>query len=309
MQAGVPELRLSDYSGGEPHAREAFSAALMHGLQRYGFIILTEHAVPAALIDKAYVLSAQFFAQPEENKRRYVGGTRGYAPFRTEHAKNQAAPDLKEFWQIGPEACAEGAGRGGVPPNIWPDDQAEFKPTFRALFDALQDTGRLILEALTAALSEPRDFFDSILRDRNSVLRLLHYPPVAADVEAGSARSAAHEDINLLTLLLAPQGPGLELLDRDGRWLSIETGRNNLIVDSGDMMARMTNDVIPATTHRVVNPSGQNVSRYSMPFFMHPDADVMLRCLPSCVGAGAKYPDIRAGAFLEERLRAIGLLK
>ena len=309
MQAGVPELRLSDYSGADPRAREAFSTALMHGLQRYGFIILSGHGVPSALIDRAYVLSAQFFAQPEESKRRYIGGMRGYAPFRTEHAKNQAVPDLKEFWQIGPEATAVGAGRGGVAPNIWPDDQAEFKHTFRALFDALQATGRLVLEALTSALAQPRDFFDSLLRDRNSVLRLLHYPPVAADVEAGSARSAAHEDINLLTLLLAPQGPGLELLDRDGRWLSIETGRNNLIVDSGDMMARMTNDVIPATTHRVVNPSGQNVSRYSMPFFMHPDADVMLRCLPSCVGAGAKYPDIRAGTFLEERLRAIGLLK
>jgi isopenicillin N synthase-like dioxygenase len=309
MQAGVPELRLSDYSGGDPHAREAFSTALMHGLQRYGFIILSEHSVPPALIDKAYALSTQFFARPEENKRRYVGGTRGYTPFRTEHAKNQAVPDLKEFWQIGPEASEAGAGCGGVTPNIWPDDQAEFKHIFRALFDALQDTGRLILEALTPVLSQRSDFFDSILRDRNSVLRLLHYPPVAADVEAGSARSAAHEDINLLTLLLAPQGRGLELLDRDGRWLSIETGRNNLIVDSGDMMARMTNDVIPATTHRVVNPSAENVSRYSMPFFMHPDADVMLRCLPSCIGAGAKYPDIRAGTFLEERLTAIGLIK
>lgn len=305
-RAGVPELRLSDYSGGDPGARDAFSTALMHGLQRYGFIILSEHAVPSALIDKAYALSAQFFAQPEVLKRRYVGGTRGYAPFRTEHAKNQAVPDLKEFWQIGPDASA---GRGGLTPNIWPDDQAEFEHTFRALFDALQDTGRLVLEALTPALSQPRDLFDSILRDRNSVLRLLHYPPVAVDMEAAGARSAAHEDINLLTLLLAPQGPGLELLDRDGCWLPIETGRNNLIVDSGDMMARMTNDVIPATTHRVVNPLAENVSRYSMPFFMHPDADVMLRCLPSCAGAGAKYPDIRAGTFLEERLTAIGLLK
>jgi isopenicillin N synthase-like dioxygenase len=145
--------------------------------------------------------------------------------------------------------------------------------------------------------------------ERNSVLRLLHYPPVAGDEDAGSVRSAAHEDINLITLLLAPQGPGLELLDRDGRWLSVETSRNNLIVDSGDMLARITNDVIPATTHRVVNPVGENASRYSMPFFMHPDADVVLRCLPSCVGAGAKYADIRAGTFLEQRLMEIGLVK
>jgi isopenicillin N synthase-like dioxygenase len=288
--------------------REAFSAALMLGLQRYGFIILRDHSIPAALIDAAYAQTARFFAQPVGVKQRYIAGPRGYAPFRTEHAKNQTAPDLKEFWQIGPEPT--GIGRGeAVPPNIWPQSPAGFKETFLALFDALQGTGRVILEALAPALALPKEFFEALLGERNSVLRLLHYPPVAGDEEVGSIRSAAHEDINLITLLLAPQGPGLELLDRDGQWLSVETSRNNLIVDSGDMMARITNDVIPATTHRVVNPSVENVSRYSMPFFMHPDADVVLRCLPSCVGAGARYADIRAGTFLEQRLTEIGLLK
>jgi isopenicillin N synthase-like dioxygenase len=324
MKNRVPELSLADYQSGETPVREAFSAALLHSLQRYGFIILTDHPVPSALIDRAYASSAQFFAEDEEVKRRYVGGPRGYAPFRTEHAKNQSVPDLKEFWQIGPEHTVGGgragadrvdagrvdAGRAGpVPPNLWPASPAQFKETFLALFDALQETGRIILEALTPGLSLPKEFFEPLLRERNSVLRLLHYPPIAADAEAGSTRSAAHEDINLITLLLAPQGPGLELLDREGRWLSVETRRNNLIVDSGDMLARMTNDVIPATTHRVVNPSAQNVSRYSMPFFMHPDADVVLRCVPSCIGAGAKYPEVTAGTFLEERLSEIGLIE
>jgi isopenicillin N synthase-like dioxygenase len=122
-------------------------------------------------------------------------------------------------------------------------------------------------------------------------------------------RAAPHEDINLITLLVAAQGPGLELLDRNGSWLPVTTSRNNLIVDAGDMLARMTNDIIPATTHRVVNPSGPNVSRYSMPFFMHPNSDVVLSCLPSCIGTGAKYPDITAGTFLAQRLREIGLIK
>jgi isopenicillin N synthase-like dioxygenase len=310
MQARVPNLSLADYLYGSPSARAAFSKALMLGLQRYGFIILRDHLIASASIDAAYALSAQFFAQTEAVKRGYVGGPRGYVPFRTEHAKNQTVPDLKEFWQIGPEHADEGAGGcEAVPPNIWPQSPAGFKEGFLALFDALQETGRVILEALTPTLSIPADFFEPLLRGRNSVLRLLHYPPVAGDEEAGGVRSAAHEDINLITLLLAPQGPGLELLDRDGRWLSVETERNNLIVDSGDMLARMTNDVIPATTHRVVNPGAHNVSRYSMPFFMHPDADVVLRCLPSCIGAGAKYADIRAGTFLEQRLAEIGLVK
>jgi len=308
MQDRVPELSLADYLHGDAPVRNAFSTALMRGLQRYGFIILRDHMVAFGLIDEAYALAAEFFAQAEAAKRRYVAGPRGYAPLRTEHAKNQTVPDLKEFWQIGPEPMGNGAGRSETaPPNIWPQSPAGFKETFLALFDALQETGRVILEALAPALAQPKEFFGALMRERNSVLRLLHYPPIAGD--ADGVRSAAHEDINLITLLLAPQGPGLELLDRDGRWLSVETSRNNLIVDSGDMLARMTNDVIPATTHRVVNPKVANVSRYSMPFFMHPDADVVLRCLPSCVGAGAKYEDIRAETFLEQRLREIGLIK
>jgi isopenicillin N synthase-like dioxygenase len=309
MRGAVPELSLADYQSRDPSRRESFRAALMRGLQRYGFIILRDHGVAPELIDAAYTLTAQFFAQDEALKRGYVAGPRGYAPFRAEHAKHQTIPDLKEFWQIGPEPSSDRAGPGtSLPPNIWPRSPAGFQNTFLALFDALQETGRVILEALAPSLALPGGFFGALLRERNSVLRLLHYPPIAGDAEAGGVRSAAHEDINLITLLLAPQGPGLELLDRDGRWLPVETSRNDLIVDSGDMLARMTNDVIPATTHRVVNPSVENVSRYSMPFFMHPDADVVLGCLPSCVGTGAKYADIRAGTFLEQRLTEIGLL-
>lgn len=308
-QGRVPELSLADYLRGTPTARDAFSAELMRGLQRYGFIILRDHDVPAPLLAAAYELSAAFFAQPDEDKRLYIGGARGYAPFRTEHAKDHALPDLKEFWQIGPEETDTTGNDTTAPPNLWPASPEGFRETFVALYEALENTGGILLEALTPGLSLPRDFFDPLVRGGNSVLRLIHYPPVPSDIEPGSVRSAPHEDINLITLLVAAQGPGLQLLDRDGQWLPVETERNNLIVDSGDMLARMTNDVIPATTHRVVNPSDNNVSRYSMPFFMHPRSDVCLSCLPSCIGTGAKYPHITAGAFLEERLREIGLIE
>ncbi len=303
----VPELRLSDFTSGLPEMRDIFCAHLMSGLQRYGFVILNDHPVPLALLDRAYSLSAQFFAQPEATKRQYVGGTRGYVPFRTERAKNQTAADLKEFWQIGPEHQAADPQSALAPPNIWPAWPPEFREVFLQLFRALQFTGAQILEALTVGLSLPSGYFVPPLSDGNSVLRLLHYPPIPCDARDGM-RAAAHEDINLLTLLIAAQGSGLELLDRDGHWLAIEADRSKIIVDSGDMLARLTNDVIPATTHRVVNPAGPNVSRYSMPFFMHPNTDVVLSCLPSCVGNGAKYPDITAGTFLEERLKEIGLI-
>ncbi|MCG8443636.1 MAG: isopenicillin N synthase family oxygenase [Caulobacterales bacterium] len=309
MTTGVPTLSLSDYTAGDEAARARFAGELMRGFQRYGFIILRDHPVSAALLDRAYDLSTAFFSQPDEVKRRYVGGQRGYTPFGVEHAKDHAAPDLKEFWQIGPERPA-GRDYGDIaPPNIWPEEPAGFRDTFTALFDALQGTGRIILEALTPGLDLPRDFFAPRVADGNSVLRLLHYPPVAADADPNCVRAAAHEDINFITILVAASASGLELLDRDGRWLPVETDKGNLIVDAGDMLARMTNDVIPATTHRVVNPAGPNVSRYSMPFFMHPNSDMVLSCLPSCVGTGAKYADITAGAFLEQRLKEIGLIE
>ena len=304
MQRRIPELSFVDYTQGRPGRRAAFTDTLMRGLQRYGFIILQNHPLPAALLENGYRLTAAFFAQNEPTKRRYIGGPRGYAPFGLEHAKGRAEPDLKEFWQMGPERAE--ATFGGEA-NIWPDSPAGFRSTFLALFDALQETGRLLLEALTPGLELSQNYFEPSLTQRNSVLRLLHYPPLTTDVTPGSLRSAPHEDINLITLLVAPQGPGLELLDRDGRWLPVPSQPHDIIVDAGDMLARMTNDVIPATTHRVVNPTGTNRSRYSMPFFMHPDPDVVLRCVDSCVGAGAKYADITAGAFLEQRLQEIGL--
>jgi len=297
MERRILELCFADYTHGQPSAREAFAGALMGGLQDCGFIVLRDHPVPALLLEQAYHLIAAFFAQTETAKRRYIGGPRGYTPFGTEHAKDRAEPDLKEFWQI------------GSPPNLWPDSPAGFEATFLTLFDALQDTGRLILEALTPGLGLPRSYFEPLLTQRNSVLRLLHYPPISSDVPQGSLRSAPHEDINLITLLIAPEGPGLEMLDRDGHWLPIPSRPHDLIVDAGDMLARMTNDVIPATTHRVVNPNGMNRSRYSMPFFMHPNPDVVLRCVESCLGDGAKHADITAGAFLEQRLQEIGLLR
>jgi isopenicillin N synthase-like dioxygenase len=167
-----------------------------------------------------------------------------------------------------------------------------------------------MLESLTFPLDLPRDFFSNMMGEGNSILRLLHYPPIPAGVDPRCVRAAAHEDINLITVLVAATASGLELKDRDGTWLPIDSDPNSLIVDAGDMLSRLTNNVIPSTTHRVVNPDdGTNSARYSMPYFIHPNPDAMLTCLPSCVGEGAKYPPISAQDFLYQRLREIGLLK
>jgi len=189
MQQRVPELSLADYTHGGAVKREEFRVELMRGLQRYGFIILRDHPVSMQLLDEAYRLSAALFAQPEETKQLYVGGPRGYVPFRTERAKNRSVPDLKEFWQIGPE---RDTSRGVTEaPNIWPAQPPGFKQTLLELFGALQDTGRIILEALAPGLSLPQNFFAPLIADSNSVLRLLHYPPVPADADPDSVRAAA----------------------------------------------------------------------------------------------------------------------
>jgi isopenicillin N synthase-like dioxygenase len=307
MTGTVPELRLSDFTEGGPGARAGFQRDLFASLRRWGFVILADHNVPTELLDRAYSLSAALFDLPLEAKLAGAGGLRGYTPFGAEHARDSQAPDLKEFWQIGREPSPQALAVEPLPPNAWPDQPPGFRDTFEALYSGLDLTGRLLLSALAPSLALPEDWFDARIRFGPSILRLLHYPPVPGDAPAGAVRSAAHEDINFLTILVAARGAGLQLLDRDGRWIAVETEPGKLIIDSGDMLARLTNGVIPATTHRVVNPQGPNVSRYSMPFFLHPHSDLSLAALPSCLGARTPDPPITAGDFLAQRLREIGL--
>ncbi|MGE0407970.1 MAG: isopenicillin N synthase family dioxygenase [Amphiplicatus sp.] len=306
----VPELSLKSYTDGSAAARAAFIDALREGFEHFGFIILKDHAASPALLQRAYRLAAEFFALPESEKRRYRGpdGQRGYTPFGAEHAKDSTIPDLKEFWHVGREFEAASPLARVYPPNIWPERPERFRDVFLTLYDALERAGMAMLEALAPSLGLSRDYFRDMAGDGNSILRLLHYPPVSPDAAAGALRAAPHEDINLITILVAANGAGLELLDRDGKWLPVDTEPDNLIVDAGDMLARATNDVIPATTHRVVNPpETANVSRYSMPFFMHPRPGAVLSCIESCRGAGAKYEAVTADAFLRQRLKEIGL--
>jgi len=303
----VPELNLSDFTRGDDRRRAAFSAAFAGGLRRYGFVILYEHDLDADLLARAYALAKQCFALPEGVKRQYIGGPRGYAPFRSETAKDHPTPDLKEFWQLGQAQVTLDEADPTFVPNRWPVEVPGFEPCMNALFQRLEGIGIALLRALAPSLQLPEDYFDGWVRGGNSILRLIHYPPSRSIPAPGSLRAAAHEDINLITILVAAQGAGLELLDRDGRWLPVEAHAGGLIVDSGDMMARLTNDVIPATTHRVIN-TGMSESRYSMPFFMHPVSSMPLDCLSACVGGGERYAPITAGEFLAERLRAIGLL-
>lgn len=307
----VPELSLKSYLYGSPAEKSEFVDQLFSGLKYYGFIILKDHPVSTSLLDEAYKHSKSFFTLPTEKKKIYASDSqRGYTPFGTEHAKDSEVSDLKEFWHVGNELSPEDSYYDKFPKNIWPEEVPEFKDTYLKLYTALEEIGKILLQAITKPLDLPTNYFDKMVTGGNSILRLLHYPPIPENVDPRCVRAAAHEDINLITILVSASSSGLELLDRDGKWLPVETEKNNLIVDAGDMLARITNELIPSTTHRVVNPDdGTNNSRYSMPFFMHPHPEAVLECIPSCEGDKIKYPSILAEEFLQQRLREIGLIK
>ncbi len=311
----VNTISLASYTKGNAQEKKKFVDDLFVGLKEYGFIILKDHDVSPDLLKDAYKMLEQFYNLPLDKKKTYIsdkgGGQRGYTAFGTEHAKDSPVMDLKEFWHVGREVADNHPFAKYYPKNIWPDDSVPgFTNLFQKLFSQLEQAGIQMMEALTGPLEVEKDYFKNMVQEGNSILRLLHYPPIPDGVDPRCVRAAAHEDINFITILPAATQSGLQLKDRDGSWLDIESDFGTLIVDVGDMLSRLTNDVLPSTTHRVINPQdGTNKSRYSMPFFMHPHPESLLKCLPSCKGDGAKYTDITAHEFLMQRLREIGLTK
>ena len=308
----VPELSLLSYVNGSQSDKIKFVDDIFSGLKDYGFIILKDHTIEQKKIDRAYDLVKEFFNLPLETKLKYKmnnGGQRGYTPFKTEHAKDNKNPDLKEFWHVGRELAASSQYNGVYPENVWPSEVAEFKKAFTELYDAMDMTSGILLEAIGKGLDVPSSYFADMIKDGNSIIRTIHYPPTKGEDTKNSIRAAAHEDINLITMLVGATDSGLQLLERDGTWLDVESRPGEIVVDTGDMMSRITNNVLPSTTHRVINPSDDGSARFSMPFFVHPHSQAELKCIPSCVGAGAKHPPITAGEFLTQRLREIGLIK
>ena len=293
---------------------EGFAAELGESFERYGFAIIADHGIPAELIERAEEKARAFFALPEEVKRSYHipggGGARGYTPFGIETAKGATAHDLKEFWHVGRELPEGHPFSDVMAPNVWPEEVESFRATFLEIFSAFDTAGLRILEAIARHLGLAPDYFADTVRDGNSVLRLLHYPPVSG--EGPEIRAGAHEDINTITLLLGAQEAGLELLDRDGNWLAVKPREGELVVNIGDMLQRLTNNVLKSTSHRVVNPSPERRghSRYSMPFFLHFRPDFLIETLPQCLeGRENLYPEpITAHDFLLERLREIKLV-
>jgi isopenicillin N synthase-like dioxygenase len=293
---------------------KAFSEELGQSFVDYGFAIVRDHGIPQDLIERAEALSKQFFALPEEVKRKYLipgsGGARGYTAFGVETAKGAQAFDLKEFWHVGRELPAGHKFRDVMADNIWPEEIPGFKETYLALYDAFDDAGVKVLRAIARFLEVDEEYFTDTVRDGNSVMRLLHYP-AQAEPTGNHIRAGAHEDINTITLLLGAEEAGLELKTKDGRWIPVSPKPGELVINIGDMLQRLTNGVLRSTSHRVVNPAPDRAShaRYSMPFFLHFRPDFVIEALPGTVPAGEepKWPPISSHEYLQERLREIKL--
>jgi len=294
---------------------QRFAEKLGRSFEDYGFAIIADHGIPEELIHRAEEKAKAFFALPDELKRKYLiegsGGARGYTPFGIETAKGARAHDLKEFWHVGRDLPPGHVFRNHMPDNVWPSEVPSFKDTFQELYASFDKAGLQILKAIARFLAIDEDYFIDTVRDGNSVMRLLHYPPIEG--EPGShVRAGAHEDINTITLLLGAEEAGLELQTKDGRWIPVSPKPGELVVNIGDMLQRLTNGQLRSTSHRVVNPPRERWghSRYSMPFFLHFRSDFLIEALPGTVPVGEqpKWPPITANDYLQERLREIKLV-
>jgi len=314
----VPSLDLTHFTNGNADDKKKFVKDLGQAYNNIGFVAIKGHYLTDELSASLYEVVKKFFALSMEAKKGYenpeLAGQRGYTSKGREQAKGHDVPDLKEFYQVGQFVADDHPLKSEYPDNLWPDELPEMKTIAKDVYQKLEKTGFEMLRAIALYLELPENYFDDKVKDGNSILRAIHYPPIENPdaLPPGAVRAAEHGDINLITLLMGASADGLEVLRRDGKWIPITALPNQLVVNVGDMLARLTNNKLKSTIHRVVNPPKEKMksSRYSIPFFMHPKSDMDLTCLDSCVNEAnpKQYNDTTAGEFLDERLAEIGLL-
>ena len=312
----IPVVDLNDFVKGSAAQKQAFVDALGKAYEEVGFVAVKNHGIADALIRELYQQVQQFFKLPTEAKLQYekpeLAGQRGYTSFGREHAKGFDAPDLKEFFQFGQTVEDSDPIKEEYPENIVVNEVPQFTPTLQKAYRAFERSGNALLQAIAVYLGLEKSYFDPYVHNGNSILRAIHYPPIMQEPKS-AIRAEQHEDINLITLLVGASADGLQILTRQNEWVGVTSLPDQIVVNVGDMLQRLTNNRLRSTTHRVVNPPRElwGTSRYSIPFFLHPKSSMSLACLDSCMDAKhpKAYEDATAGEYLEERLREIGLKK
>jgi len=316
QKRNIPVVDLSKFVTGTSEEKEAFVKELGKAFHEVGFVGVRNHGIAKDLVEDFYKQSKNFFSLPVEIKKecnvKGLAGQRGYTAFGTEHAKISNVPDLKEFFQIGQEVPLGHPLKSRYPDNVVVEEVPDFSKKGKELYRAFETSGGHLLRAIALHLSLPENFFAEKINEGNSILRAIHYPPITQEPKS-AIRAEQHEDINLITLLVGASAGGLQLLNAENEWLDITPEEDEIVINVGDMLQRLTNNYLKSTTHRVVNPPKEfwHVPRLSIPFFLHPVSDMDLTCLETCVTEEnpISYEKISAGDYLDERLREIGLKK
>lgn len=311
----IPTVDLADFLSGDADRKKKFVQAIGQAYETVGFVGVKNHGLSDELIESLYEEVQQFFSLPLSQKKQYeipeLAGQRGYTSFGKEHAKGSEAPDLKEFYQYG-QVPRDNYEEEEYPPNVAVDEVSGFNETFESAYRTFEKSGKAILQAIAIYLGLDEFYFDDYVHNGNSILRSIHYPPIT-DEPKSAIRAEQHEDINLITLLIGASADGLEIQTKQGEWVAVTSLPEQIVVNVGDMLQRLTNNKLRSTTHRVVNPKREfwHTSRFSIPFFLHPKSSMSLECLESCITPDnpKAYEDASAGEYLDERLREIGLKK
>jgi isopenicillin N synthase-like dioxygenase len=312
----IPVVDLSDFTGGDPELKESFVQHLGKAFEDVGFVAVKNHGIPDELIAGLYQYVQEFFSLPSDKKRAYeipeLAGQRGYTSFGKEHAKGSDAPDLKEFFQYGQIVPENHPLKPEYPDNVSVAEISGFNETLFKAYRAFEKSGKSLLQAIALYLGLDEHYFDNQVEEGNSILRAIHYPPITTEPKS-AIRAEQHEDINLITLLVGASAGGLEILTKQNEWIPVTSLPEQIVVNVGDMLQRLTNNQLKSTTHRVVNPPRElwHTSRFSIPFFLHPKSAMDLSALENCVDENHPkvFEDITAGEYLDERLKEIGLKK
>jgi isopenicillin N synthase-like dioxygenase len=313
----IPSVDLRDFLSEDPARKQKFVNEIGKAYEDIGFVALKGHFLNDKLVDDLYAEVRNFFNLPVDNKTKYeipgIGGQRGYVSFGKEHAKGRSAGDLKEFWHFGQYVSNDSKYANEYPENIKVLELPNFNSTGEEAYKMLEKTGVYVLRALALYIGLDEFYFDPYIKEGNSILRPIHYPPITDEPKDGAVRAAAHGDINLITLLMGAQGKGLQVQNNNGEWIDAMAQPDELMINVGDMLSRHTNNKLKSTIHQVVNPPRElwGSSRYSIPFFMHPVSDMKLNCLSECIDEKNPklFDDITAGDYLNERLVELGLIK
>ena len=312
----IPVVDLSKFKSGDEAQEREFVAELGQAFREVGFVSVVNHGIDEEMVQEFYDAAYAFFKLPREIKQKYeipgAAGQRGYTSFGKEHARQSKVADLKEFFQIGQEINPGDYTSADLPSDVRVEEVPAFGSVGRDLFRAFEATGALLLKAIARFLDLEDAYFHERIQHGSSILRAIHYPPITEE-PASAIRAEQHEDINLITLLVGASAGGLQVMNKQGDWVDVVTDDNEIVVNVGDMLQRLTNDYLKSTTHRVVNPPRElwHTPRLSIPFFLHPRPEMDLTSLTDTITTDnpSRYAPITAGEYLDERLREIGLKK